>query len=62
MVILDPDILNSDKRQPGDATNTESFEYLEQNMWTYFVQEQLGETLEYYLEKRDAPFSVKTSL
>ena len=57
IVILDP--LMIEKENPA-ALNT--FEYYEQNLWSYMIIEQLGDTLEHLLEERKAPLSFKTTI
>jgi len=50
--------LKSEKKKKGQSGE----EQLEGHMWSYIVQEKLGDTLENYLFKKDEPFSEKTTL
>ena len=62
IVILDPKFTNSDKKENRSICLENTHDYYETNLWSYFIQEQLGETLNHYLEARDAPFTVKTTI
>jgi serine/threonine protein kinase len=57
IVILDPMLKNT-----RDEIEINTLEYYELNLWSYFIQEQLGETLESIINRRNAPFSFKTSI
>jgi hypothetical protein len=39
MVILDPKFLSSDKKEKNVPCVENSFDYLEQNLWSFFIQE-----------------------
>ena len=62
IVILDPLFSNTDKKINKCDPSGDTFDYYESNLWSYFIQEQLGKTMDTYLEQRNEPFSFKTAV
>lgn len=60
IVILDPIFSQTDKKQSDCIATAGTFDYYESNLWSYIIQEQLGKTLDTYLEAKGEPFSFKT--
>lgn len=58
IVILDPMLKNTET----DSILINTLEFYELNLWSYIIQEQLGETLDSIMKRRNAPFSSKTAI
>lgn len=56
-MILDPSLVDGKKKKYNSMD-----ERLEDSIWSYLIQEKLGDTMENYLFEKDEPFSEKTVL
>lgn len=56
-LILDPSLVDGKKKKYNSID-----EQLEDSVWSYIIQEKLGDTMENYLFEKDEPFSEKTVL